>query len=140
MTYKNLHDLIFSSSSSMRYFLSQPVEMQLQLHSQNEYIHSAAELHLQVELLGKWNRAVEISESFDHYFLWQESDIVQWAQLQPQEDLPFFLSFTNETIIEVTIKANTRHIINVAKFILKTPFTKMLFDICLFVVYFNVSS
>ena len=33
--------------------------------------------------------------------------MAQWAQLQPQEDLPFFLSLTNETTIPDTIAAKT---------------------------------
>ena len=41
-------------------------------------------------------------------YLWQELNIVQWAQLQPQEDLPFFLSFTNEMIIDVTNDINRK--------------------------------
>ena len=40
--------------------------------------------------------------------------MAQWAQLQPQEDLPFFLFFTRLNIISATITASTRLIITVA--------------------------
>ncbi len=45
MRYENLHQLIDSSSSSRAYFLSLPVFTQLGLHKQNEFIHTAEELH-----------------------------------------------------------------------------------------------
>jgi len=60
--------------------------------------------------------------------LWQEPAIAQWAQLQPQEDLPFFLFRTRLTIIAATTAISTRHIITVAIFVFnhnniqKTPF------------------
>ncbi len=63
------------------------------------------------------------------YGLWQEPLIAQFAQLQPQEDLPFFLSLTKPTIIKVTTSASTRHTIMVAMFceiheiIISVPFT-----------------
>lgn len=44
MRYDNLHHLIDSSSSSRAYFLSLPVHTQLELHKQNEFIHTAEEL------------------------------------------------------------------------------------------------
>ena len=40
----------------------------------------------------------------------------QQPQLQPQEDLPFFLLRIIETIIAATIRIRTRHIIIVAIF------------------------
>ena len=65
--------------------------------------------------------------------LWQEPDIAQWAQLQPQEDLPFFLFRTRLTIIAATTAISTRHIITVAIFVFnhnniqKTPFKEWVF-------------
>lgn len=49
MRYDNLQELIRGSSSSRRYFLSLPVELQMRLHQQNEEIHSAAGLRLRAE-------------------------------------------------------------------------------------------
>ena len=40
--------------------------------------------------------------------LWQDSAIAQCAQLQPQEDFPFFLSLTSLRIIAATIKMSTK--------------------------------
>lgn len=63
MRYDNLKDLISNSSSSRQYFLSQPVKMQKMLHLQNEYIHTAAELHSRVDLINRHERAAWLSES-----------------------------------------------------------------------------
>ncbi len=63
MLYNNLNELISHSKSSRRYFLSLSVPMQIQLHKQNSYIHSAAELHRRVDLIEKYNHAVKLSES-----------------------------------------------------------------------------
>lgn len=57
-----MHDLIFNSSSSRRYFLSFSVPMQMELHKYNDEIHTAAELHYYADFIQKYNRAVEISE------------------------------------------------------------------------------
>lgn len=51
MKYSDLHDLISHSRSTRRYFLSLPVSLQLALHEQNIYIHTAADLHLRADLL-----------------------------------------------------------------------------------------
>lgn len=61
MRYKNLNHLIHKSSSSHRYFLSLPIEMQIELHNHNEYIHTAAELHQYVDLLEKYHKLVKLS-------------------------------------------------------------------------------
>ncbi len=45
MKYSNLNALIKNSKSSREFFLSLPVNMQMQLHEHSPYIHSAAELH-----------------------------------------------------------------------------------------------
>lgn len=45
MRYDNLHQLIQGSSSTRRYFLSLPADMQCWLHAQGEHIHSAQQLH-----------------------------------------------------------------------------------------------
>lgn len=68
MRYDNLHDLVTSSGSSRSYFLSLPVEMQLQLHEHNDYIHSAADLHSRVNLIQKHNKAVALSDCLDRFF------------------------------------------------------------------------
>ncbi len=44
MKYDSLNDLIYQSSSSRKYFLSLPVNIQLMLHEQNNSIHSLYEL------------------------------------------------------------------------------------------------
>ena len=36
--------------------------------------------------------------------------MAQWAQLQPQLDFPFFLSFTSLTIINTTMRSNPAEI------------------------------
>lgn len=61
MQYKNLDELISGSSSSRKYFLSLPVSMQLSLHEQNDYIHSASDLHSRAEAIERNERAIKIS-------------------------------------------------------------------------------
>lgn len=51
MKYTDLQDLISHSSSTRAYFLSLPVSLQSALHERNEYIHTAAELHLQADII-----------------------------------------------------------------------------------------
>ena len=51
MKYKDLQDLISNSASTRQYFLSLPVSLQAALHQQNDFIHTAAELHFKAELL-----------------------------------------------------------------------------------------
>ena len=63
MSYKNLHELVLFSSGSRKYFLSLPVELQLLLCEQSEYIHSAFDLHSHADLTEKHQRAVVLSES-----------------------------------------------------------------------------
>lgn len=70
MPYADLHELLEKSSSSRRYFLTLPVEWQMQLHDQNACIHSAAQLHLQADRLEKHNRAIAISDSLES--LWKK--------------------------------------------------------------------
>lgn len=53
MRYKNLNDLIASSSGSRKYFLSLPTSVQLELHEQNDYIHSLYDLHSNAEYISK---------------------------------------------------------------------------------------
>ena len=53
LKYENLHDLIHASNSSRKYFLSLPVDMQMALHTMDQSIHSAADLHLQASMLEK---------------------------------------------------------------------------------------
>lgn len=62
MQYPSLQALISASASSRKYFLSQPVSMQMELHKHNTDIHSAAALHAYVGVLENYNHAVEISE------------------------------------------------------------------------------
>lgn len=68
MKYSNLNELINSSLSTRSFFLSLPVETQMRLHEQNEYIHSASELHSRVFSLPKLDKAVFLSQSLDQYF------------------------------------------------------------------------
>ncbi len=67
MQYTDLHDLIRNSSSARQYFLSLPSELQMQLHEHNRFIHSAAQLHMRADLIGKHNRAVAISDSLPRF-------------------------------------------------------------------------
>ena len=46
MQYSSLHELIKNSQSSRKFFLSLPVEIQYKLHEQNQYIHTASDLHI----------------------------------------------------------------------------------------------
>lgn len=45
MRYNTLHELLGGSRGARRYFLSLPVERQLELHAHDAYIHTLAELH-----------------------------------------------------------------------------------------------
>ena len=67
MPYLDLHELITKSSSARQYFLSLPVERQLQLHEHPQHIHSAAQLHVQADLIEKYNRALAISDSLGSF-------------------------------------------------------------------------
>lgn len=60
MQYDNLQSLIRNSSSSRKYFLSLPVDMQMELHRQNEYIHSAQQLHSLVYSIDNMNQKLKI--------------------------------------------------------------------------------
>lgn len=51
MKYKDLQDLISHSSTTREYFLSLPVSLQLALHKRNSFIHTAADLHLQADII-----------------------------------------------------------------------------------------
>lgn len=45
LKYDNLQSLIQNSNSTRKFFLSLPVNVQLELHKHNDYIHSANQLH-----------------------------------------------------------------------------------------------
>lgn len=64
MRYENLNQLVRESSSSRRYFLSLPVDMQLKLHTHNDYIHTADELHRRTDEILKYERQVQLSEYY----------------------------------------------------------------------------
>lgn len=64
MRYENLNQLVRESSSTRRYFLSLPVETQIELHAHNDYIHTAAELHRRVSALENCHRQVQLGEYF----------------------------------------------------------------------------
>lgn len=64
MKYENLKQLIQQSSSSRRFFLSLPVNMQMKLHEHNGYIHTAEELHRCADAILKYERQVRIIEGF----------------------------------------------------------------------------
>lgn len=61
MKYADLHELLIHSSSTRRYFLSQPVQMQIALHNRGNYIHSAHELRMHIDAVNAYNRAIAIS-------------------------------------------------------------------------------
>ena len=64
MRYENLNQLVRESSSTRRYFLSLPVETQIELHEHNDYIHTSAELHRRVRALENYHRQVQLSEYY----------------------------------------------------------------------------
>ncbi len=64
MRYANLNQLVRESSSTRRYFLSLPVETQIDLHEHNEYIHTSAELYRRVSVLENYHRQVQLSEYY----------------------------------------------------------------------------
>ncbi len=64
MKYGDLQQLIRESSSTRRYFLSLPVEMQIELHSQNAYICTAEALHRRVGELEVQHKQIELSEYY----------------------------------------------------------------------------
>lgn len=61
LKYENLDQLIRGSSSSRRYFMSLPVEMQLALHQHGDSICTAEQLHRLANAIPKHRRQVEIS-------------------------------------------------------------------------------
>ena len=54
MQFTNLQKLIQESSSSRKYLLSLPVPIQMQLHEQNDFIHTQYELRRNAEYLMKY--------------------------------------------------------------------------------------
>ncbi len=60
MYYENLQQLIRNSNSTRRYFLSLPVEVQMDLHGLDADIHSAQELHQQVYALQNYRRHLQL--------------------------------------------------------------------------------
>ncbi|GFI55849.1 hypothetical protein IMSAG013_00900 [Clostridiales bacterium] len=64
LKYDNLNHLVRESGSTRKYFLSLPVETQIELHAHSEYIHTAAELHRRVDALENYHRQVQLSEYF----------------------------------------------------------------------------
>lgn len=64
MRYENLNHLVHKSSSTRRYFLSLPIETQIELHEHNDYIHTAAELHRLADALKTYHRQVQLSEHY----------------------------------------------------------------------------
>ena len=63
MLYNDLRELLNSSMSTRTYFMSLPVELQISLHKQNEFIHSAEQLRRQVDLTRSFEHAEMISDS-----------------------------------------------------------------------------
>ncbi len=49
MQYNSLHHLISKSTSSRRFFLSLPVEVQMALHKDNFFIHTQLDLRIKAE-------------------------------------------------------------------------------------------
>lgn len=56
MQFQDLRELIGTSRSSRRYFLSLPVPIQMQLHACNAWIHSLQDLH---QLAGYYTKQQE---------------------------------------------------------------------------------
>lgn len=54
--YNNLSELLCGSSSTSAYFVSLPVWLQILLHEEHPYIHTAAQLHLIADILQKQKR------------------------------------------------------------------------------------
>lgn len=63
MRYKSLNELVKNSSSTRKYFLSLPVDMQMALHECNDYIHTAQELRTHVFAIENYNHHVKLSGS-----------------------------------------------------------------------------
>lgn len=61
MRYDNLNELVKNSSSTRKYFLSLPVDMQISLHEHNDYIHTAQELRNYVFAIEKYAHHVKLS-------------------------------------------------------------------------------
>lgn len=66
MQYDNLQSLIKNSSSSRKYFLSLPIDIQLELHKHNEYIHCAQQLHCLSDSIGNMNQKLKNITSKPH--------------------------------------------------------------------------
>lgn len=62
MQYEDLHNLLKSSSSTRKYFLSLPVETQLSLHNHNDYIHTAEELHRKISMIENYDYHCKLSD------------------------------------------------------------------------------
>ena len=62
MQYQNLHELVAHSRSSRNYFLSLPVELQIQLSEHSAYIRTAAQLRLRAEHMRAYNRLLALSD------------------------------------------------------------------------------
>ena len=65
MRYDNLHQLIQGSSSTRRYFLSLPADMQCRLHAQGEHIHFAQQLHDSVRAAEVYRRQLHNSDYYN---------------------------------------------------------------------------
>lgn len=64
MRYDSLQQMLQSSSSSRRYFLSLSQDMQMALHQHGPYIHTAQDLHRRVEAVEVYRRQVALSEAY----------------------------------------------------------------------------
>ena len=62
MRYEDLRGLIRHSRSSREYFLTLTPQMQMRLHEHNDYIHSAFELRMRVELIERSDKLFALSE------------------------------------------------------------------------------
>ncbi len=64
LKYDNLQALIQDSISTRHYFLSLPVAVQIVLHEQNDFIHTAEELHTHAENVMKYQERLSIGKEY----------------------------------------------------------------------------
>lgn len=64
MRFSNLQELLRNSSSSRQYLLSLPTAVQLQLHTQNSWIHTQYELRRNAHAILKFQKIERENSAF----------------------------------------------------------------------------